>query len=70
AVAHNEQERQLSEVYMLRHNMKPGITGIAQINAWRGETDTLEKSEKRVEFDLEYLRDWRMWVDIKIVLLT
>lgn len=51
AVAHNEQYRQLIEGYMLRHKMKPGITGWAQINGWRGETDTLEKMEKRVEFD-------------------
>ncbi|SUY94630.1 putative UDP-glucose lipid carrier transferase [Citrobacter braakii] len=43
---------------MLRHKVKPGITGWAQINGWRGETDTLEKMEKRVEFDLEYIREW------------
>ncbi len=55
AVAHNEQYRQLIEGYMLRHKVKPGITGWAQINGWRGETDTLEKMEKRVEFDLEYI---------------
>lgn len=58
AVAHNEQYRQLIEGYMLRHKMKPGITGWAQINGWRGETDTLEKMEKRVEFDTEYIREW------------
>lgn len=52
AVAHNEQYRQLIEGYMLRHKVKPGITGWAQINGWRGETDTLEKNGKRVEFDL------------------
>ena len=49
---------------------KPGITGWAQINGWRGETDTLEKMEKRVEFDLEYIREWSVWFDIKIVFLT
>lgn len=70
AVAHNEQYRQLIEGYMLRHKMKPGITGWAQINGWRGETDTLEKMEKRVEFDLEYIREWSIWFDIKIVFLT
>ncbi|ASG54250.1 MAG TPA: undecaprenyl-phosphate glucose phosphotransferase [Salmonella bongori] len=70
AVAHNEQYRQLIEGYMLRHKMKPGITGWAQINGWRGETDTLEKMEKRVEFDLEYIREWSLWFDIKIVFLT
>ncbi|STE85297.1 putative colanic biosynthesis UDP-glucose lipid carrier transferase [Escherichia coli] len=65
AVAHNEQYRQLIEGYMLRHKVKPGITGWAQINGWRGETDTLEKMEKRVEFDLEYIREWSVWFDIK-----
>lgn len=70
AVAHNEQYRQLIEGYMLRHKVKPGITGWAQINGWRGETDTLEKMEKRVEFDLEYIREWSIWFDIKIVFLT
>lgn len=50
--------------------VKPGITGWAQINGWRGETDTLEKMEKRVEFDLEYIREWSVWFDIKIVFLT
>lgn len=70
AVAHNEQYRQLIEGYMLRHKVKPGITGWAQINGWRGETDTLEKMEKRVEFDLEYIREWSVWFDIRIVFLT
>lgn len=70
AVAHNEQYRTLIEGYMLRHKVKPGITGWAQINGWRGETDTLEKMEKRVEFDLEYIREWSVWFDIKIVFLT
>ncbi|WES66729.1 undecaprenyl-phosphate glucose phosphotransferase [Superficieibacter sp. HKU1] len=70
AVAHNEQYRALIEGYMLRHKVKPGITGWAQINGWRGETDTLEKMEKRIEFDLEYIREWSLWFDIKIVFLT
>lgn len=70
AVAHNEQYRSLIEGYMLRHKVKPGITGWAQINGWRGETDTLEKMEKRIEFDLEYIREWSLWLDIKIVFLT
>lgn len=70
AVAHNEQYRALIEGYMLRHKVKPGITGWAQINGWRGETDTLEKMEKRVEFDLEYIREWSLWFDIRIVFLT
>ncbi len=70
AVAHNEQYRTLIGGYMLRHHMKPGITGWAQINGWRGETDTLEKMEKRLEFDLAYIRNWSPWLDIKIVFLT
>ena len=70
AVAHNEQYRTLIQGYMLRHKVKPGITGWAQINGWRGETDTLEKMEKRIEFDLEYIREWSVWFDIKIVFLT
>ena len=70
AVAHNEQYRKLVDFYMLRHKVKPGITGWAQINGWRGETDTLEKMEKRVEFDLEYIRNWSISFDIKILVLT
>lgn len=70
AVAHNEQYRSLIEGYMLRHKVKPGITGLAQVKGWRGETDTLEKMQKRVEYDLEYIREWSIWLDIKIILLT
>ncbi|HBX6717350.1 TPA: undecaprenyl-phosphate glucose phosphotransferase, partial [Klebsiella pneumoniae] len=70
AVAHNEQYRNLIEGYMLRHKVKPGITGWAQINGWRGETDTLDKMQKRVEFDLEYIREWNIWLDLKIIFLT
>ena len=55
---------------MLRHKIKPGITGWAQVNGWRGETDTFEKMERRVHFDLEYMRNWSPWLDVKIVLLT
>ncbi len=70
AVAHNEQYRKMISGYMLRHKMKPGITGWAQINGWRGETDTLEKMEKRVEFDLEYIHNWSLALDLKIIFLT
>lgn len=70
AVAHNEQYRALIKGYMLRHKVKPGITGLAQINGWRGETDTLEKMEKRIEFDLLYIRGWSIWLDMKIIFLT
>jgi putative colanic acid biosynthesis UDP-glucose lipid carrier transferase len=70
AVAHNEYYRRLIPGYMLRHKVRPGLTGWAQINGWRGETETLEKMEKRVEFDLDYLRRWSLWFDLKIILLT
>jgi putative colanic acid biosynthesis UDP-glucose lipid carrier transferase len=70
AVAHNEEYRQIVDKYMLRHKVKPGITGWAQINGYRGETDTLDKMEKRVEYDLNYIRNWSLWLDIKIIFLT
>lgn len=70
ATAHNEYYRNLIPGYMLRHKVKPGITGWAQINGYRGETDTLEKMEKRVEYDLRYIKNWTFWFDIKIILAT
>jgi putative colanic acid biosynthesis UDP-glucose lipid carrier transferase len=70
AVAHNEFYRAKVHGYMLRHKVKPGITGWAQINGWRGETDDLYKMEKRVEYDLWYIRNWTLALDLKIVLLT
>ena len=56
--------------YTSRHRVKPGITGWAQINGYRGETDTLEKIEKRVEFDLEYIENWSVWFDLYILFRT
>ena len=50
--------------------MKPGITGLAQVNGWRGETDTLFKMQKRVEYDMEYIHRWSLGLDIKIILVT
>ena len=70
AVAHNEQYRGLIKGYMLRHKVKPGITGWAQVNGLRGETDTLDKMAARVEFDLDYLRNWSLRLDLWIVLRT
>jgi putative colanic acid biosynthesis UDP-glucose lipid carrier transferase len=70
AVAHNEAYRTRIHGYMLRHKVKPGLTGWAQVNGWRGETDTLEKMEKRVAHDLEYIRRWGLLLDLKIVALT
>jgi putative colanic acid biosynthesis UDP-glucose lipid carrier transferase len=70
AVIHNEEYRKLISGYMLRHKVKPGITGLAQINGWRGETDTLDKMQMRIEYDLEYIRNWSLLLDVKIILLT
>jgi putative colanic acid biosynthesis UDP-glucose lipid carrier transferase len=70
AAAHNEEYRTAVDFYMFRHKVKPGITGWAQINGWRGETDTLIKMEKRVQYDLEYIRNWTFLFDMKIILLT
>ena len=70
AVAHNELYRQQIPGYMLRHKVKPGITGWAQVNGWRGETDVLEKMQKRIEFDIEYIRRWSLYLDVKIIVLT
>jgi len=70
AVAHNEEYRKLIKGYMLRHKVLPGITGLAQINGWRGETSSLEDMEARVNYDLDYLRHWTPLLDFKILLLT
>ena len=70
AVAHNELYRQLIKAYMVRHKVKPGITGWAQVNGHRGETDTIEKMQARVEYDLEYLRNWSLGLDLVIILRT
>ncbi len=70
AVAHNEEFRKQIKSYMRRHKIKPGITGWAQINGWRGETDTLEKMEKRIEHDLHYIHHWSVWWDLKIIAKT
>ena len=70
AVAHNEQYRKLIKGYMMRHKVKPGITGWAQVNGYRGETETLEKMEKRIECDLDYLRNWSLRLDISIIIRT
>ena len=67
AVAHNELYRQVIKAYMVRHKVKPGITGWAQVNGYRGETDTIEKMQARVECDLEYLRNWSLRLDLQII---
>jgi putative colanic acid biosynthesis UDP-glucose lipid carrier transferase len=70
AVAHNEAYRRLIGPYMVRHKVKPGITGWAQIHGHRGETDTLDKMRDRVAHDLEYLRHWSLGLDLRIVVRT
>jgi putative colanic acid biosysnthesis UDP-glucose lipid carrier transferase len=70
AAAHNEQYRKMIQGYMLRHKVKPGITGLAQVRGWRGETDTLEKMQRRVECDHEYIREWSLWLDVRILFKT
>ncbi len=70
AVAHNEQYAQLIDEYLARHKVKPGITGWAQVNGLRGETDTLDKMERRVQFDLHYIENWSLAFDLRIILLT
>jgi putative colanic acid biosynthesis UDP-glucose lipid carrier transferase len=70
AVAHNREFGTRIIEYSLRHKIKPGITGWAQVNGWRGETDTLRKMVYRVEHDLYYIRNWSIWLDIKIIFLT
>jgi Undecaprenyl-phosphate glucose phosphotransferase len=70
AIAHNEMYRKLISGYMIRHKVRPGITGWAQVNGLRGETDTVEKMSARVKFDIDYLNSWSPWLDIKILLRT
>jgi len=70
AVTHNEQYRQIIKAYMVRHKVKPGITGWAQVHGHRGETDTIEKMRARVEYDLEYLRNWSIGLDLRIIAST
>lgn len=70
ALAHNEYYKELVESYMQRHKVKPGITGWAQVSGYRGETDTLNKMQKRVEYDLWYIDNWSLWLDLKIIVLT
>ena len=70
AVDYNEQYRQLIPGYMQRHGFKPGITGLAQVEGWRGETATLSAMADRVDADLRYQREWSLKLDLKILLKT
>ena len=70
AVAHNEEYRPLIKGYMMRHKVNPGITGLAQVLGYRGETSTVDAMEKRVECDLDYLRNWSLALDLRIMIRT
>lgn len=70
AVEHDEFYQQQIDAYMLRHHVKPGITGWAQVNGWRGETGEIEKMEMRVKHDLFYINNWSLWFDLRIVVMT
>lgn len=70
AVAHNEMYRKVIKGYMIRHKVKPGITGWAQVNGFRGETESLDKMKDRIEYDLDYLRNWSLALDIWIIFKT
>lgn len=70
AVAHNEQYRRLIKGYMIRHKVPPGMTGLAQVKGYRGETPRVEEMQARIRYDLEYLRRWTPLLDIKIILQT
>ena len=70
AVAHNEQYRRLIQGYMIRHKVKPGITGWAQVNGLRGETRSVELMRRRIEHDIDYMRNWSMALDLRIMLRT
>lgn len=70
AVAHNEEYAEIIDQYLSRHKVKPGITGWAQIHGLRGETDTREKMEMRVQYDLYYIDNWSIWLDLRIIFRT
>jgi putative colanic acid biosynthesis UDP-glucose lipid carrier transferase len=70
ALSHNIAYMKLIPHYALRHKVKPGITGWAQICGYRGETETLDKMEGRIKHDIYYLEHWSLWLDLKIIFLT
>ncbi|MDB4512045.1 sugar transferase, partial [Arenicella sp.] len=70
AVAHNEFYRKKVSGYMARHKIRPGITGWAQVNGSRGETAQISDMERRIQYDLEYIRNWSILLDIRILLMT
>jgi putative colanic acid biosynthesis UDP-glucose lipid carrier transferase len=70
AVAHNDYYDEHIESYLLRHRIKPGITGLAQVNGCRGETEVMQKMQDRVEYDVAYINNWSLWLDVKILIKT
>ncbi|TVZ41300.1 putative colanic acid biosynthesis UDP-glucose lipid carrier transferase [Alteromonadaceae bacterium 2753L.S.0a.02] len=70
AVSHNQYYSGQVKQYLARHRIKPGMTGLAQVNGFRGETETIEAMEKRVQLDLEYIKNWSLSLDIKILIKT
>jgi putative colanic acid biosynthesis UDP-glucose lipid carrier transferase len=70
AVAHNETYRKLINGYMVRHKVRPGITGWAQVNGLRGETSCVDKMHLRIQYDLDYLKNWSLWLDVQIIART
>ena len=70
AISHNEMYRKVIKGYMVRHKVKPGITGWAQVNGYRGETETVESMKARIDYDIDYLKNWSLGLDIKIILKT
>jgi putative colanic acid biosynthesis UDP-glucose lipid carrier transferase len=70
AVAHNERYMALIDNYLGRHRVKPGITGLAQVNGCRGITDTIDKMERRVAYDLQYIDTWSIILDLKVMIRT
>jgi Undecaprenyl-phosphate glucose phosphotransferase len=70
ALAHDNYYDQVISKYVYRHHMKPGLTGWAQANGFRGETPTIDLMEKRVEYDVWYVSNWSIWLDFRIILRT
>ncbi|MBV9636104.1 MAG: sugar transferase, partial [Methylobacteriaceae bacterium] len=70
ALAHNQHYERKIALYARRHNVRPGITGWAQVNGFRGETATEDRMRSRIEHDLYYIDNWSLWLDLRILALT
>jgi putative colanic acid biosynthesis UDP-glucose lipid carrier transferase len=70
AIPHDEKYASLIDNYLARHRVRPGITGLAQVNGYRGETDTVEKMRKRIEHDLKYIEEWSLLLDLSVLFRT